>query len=558
MPSSKAIPPLVVQSDFTAVLEVDHPAFSEARDALAPFAELVKAPERLHTWRISPLSVWNAASLGMNGDSMVETLSRYSRYPVPTNVTRDLKSWAARYGLLNLVRDPATGALRLIVTGELPREILDTADVRRWLGEPLPGGGWAVATEARGFIKRAMIHLGYPVVDTAGFTPGEPLKMSLRNESLAGAQFGLRGYQRLAIDGFYAGGGPEGGSGVIVLPCGAGKTIVGLATMARVGASTLILCTGNTAVRQWIEEILDKTTLSEDEIGAYDSHDRVIRPVTVTTYQMLTHRPARQGPFPHFSLFDKRNWGLIIYDEVHVLPAPIFQVTAGVQSRRRLGLTATLVREDDLQDEVFALIGPKRFDVPWKVLEGHGWIAKATCTEIRVPMSVEGWRAYAQENGQGRFRVAAENPAKITEIKRILARHPSVPALIIGLYLDQINDLAHQLGMPLLSGEVPEKKRQVLYAAFRRGEIPALVVSKVANYAVDLPDAALAIQVSGTFGSRQEEAQRLGRILRPKQGENHAWFYTLVTRDSVEEEFARKRQLFLVEQGYGYHLEERD
>jgi DNA excision repair protein ERCC-3 len=411
-----------------------------------------------------------------------------------------------------------------------------------------------IAAADRGRLKQALVKAGFPAEDIAGYTPGEPLAVNLRAMTVAGLPFALRDYQHDAADAFHAAGGERGGSGVVVLPCGAGKTIVGMACMQRVAASTLILTTSTTAVRQWIDELLDKTELSSDQIAEYSGQTKQIRPVTVATYQMLTHRASAQDEFVHLELFDRRDWGLIIYDEVHLLPAPVFQVTAGLQARRRLGLTATLVREDHCEDDVFALIGPKKADVPWKSLERQGWIAKARCTEVRLPLPDAIRTKYVLAEVRQQFRIASENPAKIDLVRRILALHPDEPALVIGMYVDQLKILARQLDAPLLTGATAQRKRDQLFETFRAGRMPVLVVSKVANFAVDLPDASLAIQVSGTFGSRQEEAQRLGRLLRPKPGRNQAHFYSLVTRETREQEFALNRQLFLCEQGYQYRL----
>jgi DNA excision repair protein ERCC-3 len=407
---------------------------------------------------------------------------------------------------------------------------------------------------ARGDLKQALVRIGFPAEDLAGYADGEALVFSLRAETLAGRPFALRPYQRSAADAFHAAGGVHGGSGVITLPCGAGKTMVGMACMADLQSSALILTTSVTAVRQWMRELLDKTSLREDQIAEYSGFAKDVRPVTISTYQIMTWRPAKDAEFVHLSLFDQRNWGLIIYDEVHLLPAPIFRVTAGLQARRRLGLTATLVREDGREEDVFALIGPKKADVPWKVLENQGWIATAHCTEVRLPLPAELRMPYAVADSRSKFRIASENPLKLGSVRRILDRHPGEPALLIGMYLDQLQALAQPLGLPVLTGATPQRKRDRLFEDFRAGRIRALVVSKVANFAVDLPEASLAIQVSGTFGSRQEEAQRLGRILRPKPGRNQAHFYTLVSRDTAEQDFALKRQLFLCEQGYAYSI----
>ncbi|MDP9348767.1 MAG: DEAD/DEAH box helicase [Gemmatimonadota bacterium] len=545
--------PLIVQSDHTILVEVDNPRYAEARDRLARFAELVKSPEYIHTYRITPLSIWNACAVGVAAAEITGALRDLSKYPVPAHVEAGIRDYASRYGRLRLLRD-GEGLVLEAEDAPLAEELSRNRHVSPLLGPRLSPRELRVDPAARGRLKQALVRAGFPAEDLAGYTEGEPLPIALREATRAGAGFALRPYQQDAVAAFHAAGTERGGSGVVVLPCGAGKTVVGMACMAEVGASTLILTTSVTAVRQWISELLDKTTLQEDQVGEYSGGSKEVRPVTVATYQIMTYRESAEGEFTHLALFDRRNWGLIVYDEVHLLPAPVFQVTAGLQARRRLGLTATLVREDGREDDVFALIGPKKADVPWKVLEGQGWIATAVCTEVRVPMPEELRMPYAVAEARSRFRIASENPAKVEVVRGILERHPGAPALIIGMYLDQVQEIARLLDVPLLTGTTPQGKRDRLYADFREGRIPVLAVSKVANFAVDLPDASLAIQVSGTFGSRQEEAQRLGRILRPKGGENQAHFYTLVSRDTVEQEFALKRQLFLCEQGYEYHI----
>lgn len=546
--------PLIVQSDWTVLLEVDNPLFEEARDALARFAELEKSPEHFHTYRISPLSLWNAASSGVTGDDVLDTLGRYGRYDVPANIAHDVLDYIKRYGRLKLVRDDG----QLVVTAEDPylfHEVSRLKSVSPLLGTPRDDRSAAVPEINRGLLKSALVSAGFPVEDLAGYVEGERLPLALAEVTRGGRAFDMRNYQRQAVSRFYSEGGIHGGSGVIVMPCGAGKTVVGIGVMAALQTATLILSTNTTAVRQWIQELVDKTDLDPDQVGEYTGDTKQIRPVTVTTYQMLTYRSAADEDFPHMTLFNRRDWGLIIYDEVHLLPAPVFRVTAGLQARRRLGLTATLIREDGREGEVFSLIGPKRYDAPWKVLERQGWIATAVCCEIRIPFDDQNRIAYAAADRRHQFRVAAENPRKIEVLQRLLQYHQGDRILIIGQYITQLTAIAEQVGAPLITGSVPQDEREILYGGFRRGSIPVLVVSKVANFAVDLPDANVAIQVSGTFGSRQEEAQRLGRVLRPKSsrgGEAH--FYTLVTRQTVEGEFAMKRQLFLVEQGYEYHI----
>jgi DNA excision repair protein ERCC-3 len=545
--------PLIVQGDHTVLVEVDSPRYLEARDRLLAFAELVKSPEHVHTYRITPLSIWNACSAGVGADWIVESLREYAKYPVPENVVTQVGEYASRYGRLRLVRGQA--ALLLEASDEeLLGEVSHQDAVGPWLGARVSAGAFEVAPAARGRLKQALVKVGFPAEDLAGYSPGEPLTVQLRSTARSGRAFALRTYQHDAAGAFHAGGSERGGSGVIVLPCGAGKTIVGLGCMGLLQTSTLILTTGITASRQWADETLDKTSLLAEQVGLYNGQGREIRPVTIATYNILTHRANKDAPFVHMEIFNQRPWGLIIYDEVHLLPAPVFQMTADLQARRRLGLTATLVREDGREDDVFALIGPKKAEVPWKVLEHQGWIAKAACIEVRLPLPGELRTQYALADPRSKFRLAAENPAKAALVRAILDRHPDEPALVMGMFLDQVQALARDLGVPVITGATPQARRDQLYADFKFGRLRVLAVSKVANFAVDLPDASLAIQVSGTYGSRQEEAQRLGRVLRPKAGANQAHFYTLVSRDTVEQDFALKRQLFLCEQGYQYRI----
>ncbi|MFZ5816027.1 MAG: DNA repair helicase XPB [Bacillota bacterium] len=545
--------PLIVQSDRTVLLEVMNPAFEEARDLLSTFAELVKSPEHIHTYAITPLSLWNAAASGLTAREILDGLSRYSKFPIPESLRQDIVDYVARYGRVQLVRDP-DGTLLLRAADPLVlTEVWHNQQVRPFLLEQR-ADGLVVDPERRGHVKQAMTKIGFPVEDLAGYTEGAALPFQLREVTLSGRPFALRPYQEQAVRAFYKGGSAAGGSGVIVLPCGAGKTVVGMGSMEAVQQQTLILTTNITAVRQWIDELVDKTTLPREQIGEYSGEVKEIRPVTVSTYQILTYREAGTDEMPHHQLIGARDWGLIIYDEVHMLPAPVFRVTSEIQARRRLGLTATLIREDGREEDVFSLIGPKRFDVPWKVLERQGFIATATCHEIRVPLHEELRLRYAVAEDRAKFRIASENPAKNPLVHEIVRRHEGDMVLVIGQYLDQLKTLARELGAPLITGQVPTRERDELYARFKAGQIKLLVVSKVANFAVDLPDATVAIQVSGTFGSRQEEAQRLGRILRPKADGSPAYFYSLVTRETRDQEFAAKRQLFLTEQGYRYQI----
>ena len=545
--------PLIVQGDHSVLVEVDSPRYEAARDELARFAELVKSPEHIHTYRITPLSIWNACAAGTTPAQIAATLRAYSKYDVPPHVLQEIRDYASRYGRLQLERRD-DGLILWAQNEPLAEEVCRHKHVAPLLSQRLSQREFLVAPADRGRLKQALIKIGFPAEDLAGYCDGERLPIQLRPATRSGGPFALRPYQRDAAAVFHAGGSERGGSGVIVLPCGAGKTIVGLACLAELQSSALVLTTNVTASRQWIAELLDKTTLAEDQIGEYSGATKDVRPITVATYQILTYRPKKDAAFVHQGLFDERNWGLIIYDDVHLLPAPVFQVTASLQARRRLGLTATLVREDGREDDVFALIGPKKVDVPWKVLEGQGWIATAVCAEVRVPMPEELRMPYAVADSRQKFRIASENPRKAPLVRALLARHPDEAALIIGMYVEQLQQIARDLDVPLITGTTAQRKRDDLFARFKAGEVRVLAVSKVANFAVDLPDAAVAIQVSGTFGSRQEEAQRLGRILRPKPGRNQAHFYTLVSGDTVEQDFALKRQLFLCEQGYAYEI----
>ncbi len=553
--------PFIVQSDRSVLVEVDNPKYAEARDALAPFAELEKSPEHIHTYRISNLSLWNAAAAGFTAADMVAVLQKYTKFPIPQNLPLDLAETVSRYGRVRLERIDEK-ALKLVCADKpLLAELSRQKKLKEYLGEKLDEVSFAINPGHRGVLKQALIGVGYPAEDLAGYTEGAVLPMALRETAVSGQPFTVRDYQRDAADVFHAGGDVRGGSGVIVLPCGAGKTVVGIAAMALLQKNTLILTTSITAVKQWKREILDKTTLTEAEVKEYTGETKEIGPVTVATYQILTYRPDKTEDFPHFGLFDKRDWGLIIYDEVHLLPAPVFRVTATIQARRRLGLTATLIREDGREGDVFSLIGPKKYDVPWRELETKGWIASASCTEIRVALPDDKIRMeYAVADHRAKYRIASENEAKDDVVAELLDRYSDQRVLIIGQYLTQLRRLADRFELPIITGSTGVQEREDLYGKFRSGEVRHLVLSKVGNFAIDLPDANVLIQVSGTFGSRQEEAQRLGRILRPKSsGDGDAHFYTLVTRDTRELDFAHHRQMFLTEQGYTYEiLDERE
>ena len=538
--------PLIVQSDKTLLLEVDHPDAPAARRAIAPFAELERAPEHIHTYRLTPLGLWNARAAGFDAEQVVDALVTHSRFPVPQALLVDVAETMARYGRLTLRKDEQ-GRLVLVTTDRaVLTEVARHKKVKGLLGDRVDDDTVLVHPSERGHLKQQLLTLGWPAEDEAGYVDGEAHPIDLTRDG-----WSMRPYQEQAVDGFW-----DGGSGVVVLPCGAGKTIVGAGAMAKARSTTLILVTNTVSARQWRDELLRRTTLTEDEIGEYSGARKEIRPVTIATYQVLTLK--RKGIHPHLELLDARDWGLIVYDEVHLLPAPIFRMTADLQARRRLGLTATLVREDGREGDVFSLIGPKRYDAPWKDIEAQGWIAPADCVEVRVGLSDAMRMAYATAEPDERYRLAACAAEKLPVVERLVERHRGEPTLIIGQYLDQLDEIVERLGADLITGETSVTERQRLFAAFRTGEIDLLVVSKVANFSVDLPEASVAIQVSGTFGSRQEEAQRLGRVMRPKGDGRTAHFYTIVARDTVDADFAAHRQRFLAEQGYAYRIVDAD
>lgn len=533
--------PLIIQSDKTVLLEVDHPDSTAARRAIAPFAELERAPEHVHTYRLTPLGLWNARAAGHDAEQVVDVLLRYSRYAVPHSLLVDVAETMSRYGRLRLIRDGDTLVLEALDQPVL-EEVLRHKKVAPMIGRRLAPDQVEVHPSERGHLKQSLLKLGWPAEDLAGYVDGEAHRIDLVTDGWL-----MRPYQAEAVDNFW-----HGGSGVVVLPCGAGKTIVGAGAMAQAQATTLILVTNTVAARQWKDELVRRTSLTEEEIGEYSGQRKEIRPVTIATYQVMTTR--RGGVYPHLELFDARDWGLVIYDEVHLLPAPIFRMTADLQARRRLGLTATLVREDGREGEVFSLIGPKRYDAPWKDIEAQGYIAPADCVEVRVTLSEHERLRYATAEAEERYRLCATSPAKIGIVEALLSRHAGEPTLVIGQYIDQLDTIAERLGAPLIKGETTVKERQRLFNAFRAGEVSTLVVSKVANFSIDLPEATVAIQVSGAFGSRQEEAQRLGRVLRPKADGRGARFYAIVSRDTQDQEFAQHRQRFLAEQGYAYRI----
>ena len=538
--------PLIVQSDKTILLDVDHVLSTECRRAIAPFAELERSPEHIHTYRLTNLGLWNARAAGHDAELVIDTLIKYSRYAVPHSLLVDIAETMSRYGRLRLEADPVHGLILVTTDTGVLEEVIRAKKIAPLLGVRIDKETIAVHPSQRGQIKQSLLRLGWPAEDFAGYVDGQAHDISLKQDG-----WKIRQYQEHAAEGFF-----HGGSGVVVLPCGAGKTIVGAAAMAQVKATTLILVTNTIAARQWRDELLKRTTLTEDEIGEYSGAKKEIRPVTIATYQVMTKK--KNGVYAHLDLFDTHDWGLIIYDEVHLLPAPIFRFTADIQSRRRLGLTATLVREDGMEGEVFSLIGPKRFDVPWKEIEAQGYIAPAECIEVRVNLTEAERLSYATAEPEERYRFCATTRTKRNVVEELVAYHAGEQVLVIGQYIDQLDDLSETLGVPLIKGDTPQKERERLFASFRTGEITCLVVSKVANFSVDLPEATIAIQVSGAFGSRQEEAQRLGRILRPKADGRTAKFYSVVSRDTIDQDFAQNRQRFLAEQGYSYRIIDAD
>ncbi|MBO3740760.1 DNA repair helicase XPB [Actinoplanes flavus] len=538
--------PLIVQSDKTLLLEVDHPDAQACRMAIAPFAELERSPEHVHTYRLTPLGLWNSRAAGHDAESVVDALIKFSRYPVPHALLVDVAETMDRYGRLQLLNDPVHGLVLRGLDRIVLIEVAKSKKLAGMLGARIDDETIAVHGSERGRLKQALLKLGWPAEDLAGYVDGEAHAIALKEDGWT-----LRSYQQEAVDGFWA-----GGSGVVVLPCGAGKTLVGAAAMAQASATTLILVTNTVAGRQWKRELLARTTLTEDEIGEYSGERKEIRPVTIATYQVLTSR--RGGAFTHLDLFGARDWGLVVYDEVHLLPAPIFRFTADLQARRRLGLTATLVREDGREGDVFSLIGPKRYDAPWKDIEAQGWIAPAECVEVRVTLTEAERMAYAVTEAEERYRVAATARTKLPVVKALLEKHPGEQVLVIGGFLDQLHELGEFLDAPIVQGATTNRERERLFDAFRDGSLRTLVLSKVGNFSIDLPEAAVAIQVSGTFGSRQEEAQRLGRVLRPKGDGRQAHFYTVVSRDTIDTEYAAHRQRFLAEQGYAYTIIDAD
>ena len=538
--------PLIVQSDKTLLLDIDHPLSTECRRAIAPFAELERSPEHIHTYRLTPLGLWNARAAGHDAEQVIDTLIKYSRYAVPHSILIDVAETMSRYGRLRLEADPVHGLILVTTDTAVLEEVIRARKIAPLLGARIDSQTIAILPSQRGAIKQSLLRLGWPAEDFAGYVDGQAHPIELVQKD-----WKIRPYQELAAEGFW-----HGGSGVVVLPCGAGKTIVGAAAMAHAKATTLILVTNTIAARQWREELLKRTTLNEDEIGEYSGAKKEIRPVTIATYQVMTKK--KNGVYAHLDLFDTHDWGLIIYDEVHLLPAPIFRFTADIQSRRRLGLTATLVREDGMEGEVFSLIGPKRYDVPWKEIESQGYIAPAECIEVRVNLTEAERLLYATAEPENRYRTCATTRTKRNVVEALVEKHSGEQILVIGQYIDQLAELSETLGVPLIKGDTPIKEREILFNKFRTGEITCLVVSKVANFSIDLPDATIAIQVSGAFGSRQEEAQRLGRILRPKSDGRSAKFYSVISRDTIDQDFAQNRQRFLAEQGYSYKIIDAD
>jgi len=546
--------PLIVQSNSSLLLEVNNPLFKETRDAITMFAHLEKSPEHIHTYSITPLSLWNAAALGLTPGKVIELLDKYSKYSLPQNVSDGIIELMGRFGKL-ILEAGAKGLVLRCTEADMLSNLVRNQRLAGLIGSRISENAYEILPENRGLIKQVLIGIGFPVHDVAGYVDGDPFHVAMKEKIGEGSVFTIREYQRQAAESYVGNAAMPGGSGVVVLPCGAGKTVVGMYVMSLLSRSTLILVTNVTAARQWKREILDKTDIVEDEIGEYSGEHKDIKPITIATYQIITYRKKKTDPFLHYELFNSRNWGLIVYDEVHLLPAPVFKFTAELQARRRLGLTATLIREDGHENDVFTLIGPKKFDVPWKDLERQGWIATARCIEIRVDLPSTEKLKYFGLSPREQVRLAYENPQKIPIVRDLLKKHEGEQVLIMGQYLSQLHEFAAEFNIPVISGATPNDKRDELYDSFRKGIIKTLILSKVGNFAIDLPDANIAIQISGSFGSRQEEAQRLGRILRPKKQDEQAVFYSVVTRESRELDFAMNRQLFLTEQGYTYDIQ---
>ena len=550
--------PLIVQGDGTILLDVSTKHFEEIRNFMLVFAELVKSPEYIHTYRITLVSLWNAASLNYTSEQIIGFLKKYTSYEIPKNIIKQIETSIEKYGRIKIIKENEKYYL-ISEDKNIIDEILHYKLMTKYIKAEINNNKLEIDATYRGHIKLALINIGYPVQDLAGYKTGEPYHFNMRTKLPSnGEDFALRDYQKNSVEAFYADGKPEGGAGVIALPCGTGKTVVGIAAMYKTQTRTLIIVTGVTACRQWRDEILDKTDIPPEDIGEYNGLNKEIKPITIATYKILTYRKNKESPFVHFELFFQHNWGLIIYDEVHLLPAPIIKLTSEIQSMRRLGLTATLVREDGLEKDVFCLIGPKKFDIPWRELEEKKFIAEAYCYDIRIPLDESHRADYVVSSDKVKFRIASENVLKYTVVKKIIEKLQGKNILIIGQYLDQLNEMKKRTGYTIITGKTPQSERDIIYKKFKTGEITTLIVSKVANLAVDLPDANVLIQISGTFGSRQEEAQRLGRVLRPKKGENKSYFFSIITTDTKEEDFAHKRQLFLTEQGYHYELLDKD
>lgn len=550
--------PLIVQGDGTILLDVSARDFEEIRNFMLVFAELLKSPEYIHTYRITLVSLWNAASLNYTSQSIIDFLKKYTSYEIPKNIIKQIKTSIEKYGKVKIIKEDEKYYL-ISDDRDIIDEILHYKAVVKYIKKEIDDNKIEIDPIYRGHIKLALINIGYPVQDLAGYKEGEEYRFNLREKLISsGESFVLRDYQKNSADAFYANGKPEGGAGVISLPCGTGKTIVGLDIMHRIQNKTLIIVTGVTACRQWREEILDKTDIPPEDIGEYNGLNKEIKPITIATYKILTYRKNKESPFVHFEIFFRKNWGLVIYDEVHLLPAPIIKLTSEIQSMRRLGLTATLIREDGLEKDVFCLIGPKKFDMPWRELEEKKFIAEAYCYDIRIPLDESHREDYIISSDKIKFRIASENILKYDIVKKIIEKLKGKNILIIGQYLSQLDEMQKRTGYTIITGKTPQSERDIIYKKFKSGEIKTLIVSKVANLAVDLPDANVLIQISGTFGSRQEEAQRLGRVLRPKKGENKSYFFSIITNDTKEEDFSHKRQLFLTEQGYHYELLDKD
>ncbi|MDG5788317.1 DEAD/DEAH box helicase family protein [Evansella sp. AB-P1] len=542
--------PLLIQNNGVIFFRSTHPEAKIVQPFLSEFAQLKKTPSSLHMYELSPFSFWYAREQGISLNEIKEFLETFSGIRLPDRFSIQLEEWEGKNGKFQLINHKEFGPCLTSSQEGLMKELFQKDRKNYSIYKNGDREYTPISLAERGLIKQQLMDKGYSVIDCLGYETGKSLSISLqRNVS-------LRPYQKEAVSSFIQQKGVNEGNGFIILPCGSGKTVVGLGVLEQIKEETLILVPNDTSLQQWYEELLEKTTLNKSQVGRYTREKKEVKEVTITTYQMLTYQGNSDSKFPHFSLFHKRSWGLVIYDEVHLLPAPLFRLTSKLQGKRRLGLTATFVREDGKEGDIYSLIGPKRYEVGISLLEQNNWIARPICKEIKTPFNEKQWAHFLSLSKRERFRYASENKGKINVVDKLLHDHKGDSIIIIGQYLDQLNIIANTFSLPLLTGKTSKKERQEMYTQFKEGKQKVLVLSKIANMAVDLPDANVAIQVSGTYGSRQEEAQRIGRLLRPKKNNESVYFYTIVTPMTKEEEVASHRQLFMVEQGYSYSWEE--